>query len=297
MKTEQPRCGYVALVGRPNVGKSTLMNHLLKQKLAITSRKPQTTRRTMLGVDTDADCQAIYVDTPGIHEPGDREINKFMVKEAISVLQDVDLLVLLVEHNRWTAEDQLVADRISAAGVPCIAVMNKVDQLKDKTLLLPAIQKLQKLELFKEIIPISALRGDGLDSLRAEIFKRLPEAPHVFPPDQITDQSERRLVAEIVREKIMRRLGDEIPHRCAVVVEGFHQGDKGVDIDADIYVERSGQKRIVIGKGGEKLRQIGEEASHDIETLLDQKVMLRLWVKVKSGWTNDPMTLKRMGYD
>jgi GTP-binding protein Era len=297
MKTEQPRCGYVALVGRPNVGKSTLMNHLLKQKLAITSRKPQTTRRTMLGVDTDADCQAIYVDTPGIHEPGDREINKFMVKEAISVLQDVDLLVLLVEHNRWTAEDQLVADRISAAGVPCIAVMNKVDQLKDKTLLLPAIQKLQKLDLFKEIIPISALRGDGLDSLRAEIFKRLPEAPHVFPPDQITDQSERRLVAEIVREKIMRRLGDEIPHRCAVVVEGFHQGDKGVDIDADIYVERSGQKRIVIGKGGEKLRQIGEEARHDIETLLDQKVMLRLWVKVKSGWTNDPMTLKRMGYD
>jgi len=297
MKTEQPRCGYVALVGRPNVGKSTLMNHLLKQKLAITSRKPQTTRRTMLGVDTDADCQAIYVDTPGIHEPGDREINKFMVKEAISVLQDVDLLVLLVEHNRWTAEDQLVADRISAAGVPCIAVMNKVDQLKDKTLLLPAIQKLQKLELFKEIIPISALRGDGLESLRAEIFKRLPEAPHVFPPDQITDQSERRLVAEIVREKIMRRLGDEIPHRCAVVVEGFHQGDKGVDIDADIYVERSGQKRIVIGKGGEKLRQIGEEARHDIETLLDQKVMLRLWVKVKSGWTNDPMTLKRMGYD
>ena len=297
MKTEQLRCGYVALVGRPNVGKSTLMNHLLKQKLAITSRKPQTTRRTMLGVDTDSACQAIYVDTPGIHEPGDREINKFMVKEAISVLQEVDLLVLLVEHNRWTTEDQLVADRISASGVPCIAVMNKVDQLKDKTLLLPAIQKLQKLELFKEIIPISALRGDGLDSLRAEIFKRLPEAPHVFPPDQITDQSERRLVAEIVREKIMRRLGDEIPHRCAVVVEGFHQGDKGVDIDADIYVERSGQKRIVIGKGGEKLRQIGEEARHDIETLLDQKVMLRLWVKVKSGWTNDPMTLKRMGYD
>lgn len=297
MKPEQTRCGYVALVGRPNVGKSTLMNHLLKQKLAITSRKPQTTRKTMLGVDTDDNSQAIYVDTPGIHEPGDREINKLMVKEATSVFQDVDLLVLLVEHNKWTAEDQVVADRIAASGVPGIAVMNKVDQLRDKTLLLPAIAKLQQLELFKEIIPISALRGEGLDALRSEIFKRLPEAEHEFPADQITDQTERRLVAEIVREKLMRRLGDEIPHRCAVVVEGFHQGDNGVDIDADIYVERTGQKRIVIGKGGEKLRQIGEEARHDIETLLDQKVMLRLWVKVKSGWTNDPMTLKRMGYD
>lgn len=297
MTAEAQRCGYVALVGRPNVGKSTLMNHLLRQKLAITSRKPQTTRRTMLGVDTDGQYQAIYVDTPGIHEPGDREMNRYMVREAISVLRDVDLLVMLVEHSRWSEEDQAVADQLRVAEVPVIAALNKVDQLADKTLLLPAMKKLQDMDLFSEIVPISALRGEGLDNLREEIFRRLPPASHQFPPDQITDVSERRLVAEIVREKLMRRLGDEIPHRCAVVVEGFHRGERGVDIDADIYVERSGQKRIVIGKGGEKLRQIGEEARHDIETLIDQKVMLRLWVKVKSGWTNDPMTLKRMGYD
>lgn len=297
MNAETMRCGYVALIGRPNVGKSTLMNHLLRQKLAITSRKPQTTRRTMLGVDTEDQFQAIYVDTPGIHEPGDRELNRYMVKEATSILSDVDLLVLVVEHNRWTDEDQAVADRIRAAGVPCIVALNKVDQLDDKTLLLPAMQRLQDLSLFSEIVPISALRGEGLDALRGEIFRRLPEQPHVFPPDQVTDQSERRLVAEIIREKLMRRLGDEIPHRAAVIVEAFHQGDGGVDIAADIYVERSGQKRIVIGKGGEKLKQIGEEARRDIEELLGQKVMLRLWVKVKSGWSNDPMTLKRLGYD
>jgi len=273
------------------------MNHLLRQKLAITSRKPQTTRRTMLGVDTEDQCQAIYVDTPGIHEPGDRELNRYMVKEATSILGDVDLLVLVVEHSRWTDEDQLVAERIRAAAVPCIVAMNKVDQLSDKSLLLPAMQRLEDLSLFSEIVPISALKGEGLDALRGEIFKRLPEQPHIFPPDQVTDQSERRLVAEIVREKLMRRLGDEIPHRAAVVVEAFHQGDGGVDISADIYVERSGQKRIVIGKGGEKLKQIGEEARRDIEELIGQKVMLRLWVKVKSGWSNDPMTLKRLGYD
>jgi GTP-binding protein Era len=297
MQSETQRCGYVALLGRPNVGKSTLMNHLLKQKLAITSRKPQTTRRTMLGVDTEAHCQAIYVDTPGIHDPGDREINRYMVKEATAILNDVDLVVMLLEHNRWTAEDEMVAQYIKASRVPCIAAMNKVDQLADKTLLLPAIQKLKDLNLFSEIVPISALKGDGLIALREEIFKRLPEHPHVFPPDQITDRPERYLVAEIIREKLMRRLGDEIPHRAAVVIEGFHQGDGGVDISADIYVERAGQKRIVIGKGGEKLKQIGEEARHDIEALLDQRVMLRLWVKVQSGWTNNPATLKRLGYD
>jgi GTPase len=297
MTTDTPRCGYVALVGRPNVGKSTLMNHLLKQKLAITSRKPQTTRRTMLGVDTEDRYQAIYVDTPGIHDPGEREMNRYMVKEATSILSDVDLVVMLLEHNRWTAEDEVVASYVRASGVPAIAAMNKVDQLQDKTQLLPAIQRLVELNTFSEIVPVSALKGDGLGALREEIFKRLPEHPHVFPPDQITDRPERYLVAEIIREKLMRRLGDEIPHRAAVVVEAFHQGDGGVDISADIYVERSGQKRIVIGKGGEKLKQIGEEARHDIEELLDQRVMLRLWVKVQSGWTNNPATLKRLGYD
>jgi len=297
MQSETQRCGYVALIGRPNVGKSTLMNHLLQQKLAITSRKPQTTRHTLLGVDTQAQYQAIYVDTPGIHEPGDRQINRYMVREATAILKDVDIVVMLVEQDKWTAEDEMVASYLSNLRVPCLAAMNKVDQLADKSLLLPAMQRLGKLDLFTEIVPISALKGDGLANLRQEIFTRLPEHPHVFPPDQITDRPERYLVAEIIREKLMRRLGDEIPHRAAVVVEAFHQGDGGVDISADIYVERNGQKRIVIGKGGEKLKQIGEEARRDVEALLDQRVMLRLWVKVQSGWTNNPATLKRLGYD
>jgi len=287
----------VALVGRPNVGKSTLMNHLLRQKIAITSRRPQTTRRLMLGVDTDGDRQAIYVDTPGIHEPGDREMNRYMVRAATSVLGDVDVLVMVVEQDRWTPEDALVAAHVGDSGARCIAAINKIDLKKDKRHLLPAIQRLNDLNLFEAIVPVSALRGEGLDDLRREIFARLPEQPHVFPPDQVTDQPERYLVAEIIREKLMRRLGDEIPHRAAVVIESYVEGDGGVDIAANIFVERPGQKRIVIGKGGTKLKQIGTEARVDIEKLLERRVMLKLWVKVRSGWTNDAAALKHLGYD
>jgi GTP-binding protein Era len=291
------RCGYVALVGRPNVGKSTLMNHLLRQKIAITSRKPQTTRRIMLGVDTTDAYQAIYVDTPGIHEHSGREMNRYMVRSATSVLTDVDVVVMLIEPEVWTSADEMVARYVRNAAAPCIAAITKIDLLRPKNRLLPVIEKLQQLSLFEAIVPISALKNEGLDGLRKEIFSRLPVAPHVFPPDQVTDKPERFLIAEIIREKLMRRLGDEIPHRSAVLVEHYHEEGNSVDIAADIYVERSGQKRIVIGKGGEKLKQIGQEARVDIEALLDRKVMLRLWVKVKPGWTNSSAGLKRMGYD
>jgi GTP-binding protein Era len=292
----------VALVGRPNVGKSTLLNHLLEQKLAITSRKPQTTRHVMLGVDTLGRDQAIYVDTPGIHDHADREMNRYMVRSATSVLKDVDLVVMIVERDQWTAEDELVARHVQRAGVRCLAAINKVDQLKQKEKLLPVIDRLDRLNLFDAIIPISALKGTGLEALRGEVLDRLPVNPHLFPPDQITDQSEKFIVAEIIREKLMRRMGDEIPHRTTVVVERFVEGqgkggDEVVDIAADIYVERAGQKRIIIGKGGEKLKAIGQEARRDIETLLERSVMLRLWVKVRPGWTNNPAALKRMGYD
>ncbi|MEM8768243.1 MAG: GTPase Era [Pseudomonadota bacterium] len=297
------RCGYVALIGRPNVGKSTLLNHLLRQKLAITSRKPQTTRHVMLGVDTEGEKQAIYVDTPGIHDHADREMNRIMVRSATSVLDDVDLIVMVVEREQWTNEDELVLEHLAKAvaradnGVRAIAVINKVDQLKRKEKLLPVIERLHGLDVFDVIIPISALKRTGLDALREEVFSRLPEHPHLFPPDQVTDQTEKFIVSEIIREKLMRRLGDEIPHRTAVVIEHYDEGEDRVDIAADIYVERDGQKRIIIGKGGEKLKMIGQEARKDIEALLEQPVMLKLWIKVRPGWTNSSAALKRMGYD
>ena len=291
------RCGYVALVGRPNVGKSTLLNHLLRQKLAITSRKPQTTRRVMLGVDTQGDRQAIYVDTPGIHDHSDREMNRYMVRSATAIIADVDLIVMVIDSARWTAEDELVLQHIQKSRGACIAVLNKIDLLKRKDELLPVIDKLRAFDVFDAIMPVSALKGEGVAALRDEVFQRLPEQQHLFPPDQVTDQPEKILVAEIVREKLMRRLGDEIPHRAAVMIEAYHESDDLVEIAADIYVERAGQKRIVIGKQGEKLKIIGQEAREDIERLLDRKVMLRLWVKVKPGWTNSVAALKRMGYD
>jgi GTP-binding protein Era len=292
-----PRCGYVAIVGRPNVGKSTLINHLLKQKLAITSRKPQTTRHVMLGVDTVGTCQAVYVDTPGIHDHLDREINRYMVRSATSVLTDVDLIVMVIDKDQWTDEDELVLDHVRRSKVSCIAVINKVDQIKRKENLLPVIDALNRRELFEAIIPVSALKEIGLDLLREEVFSRLPAQPHMFPPDQVTDASERFIVSEIVREKLMRRMGDEIPHRTAVMIEHYTDKKNVVDIAADIYVERDGQKRIIIGQNGEKLKMIGQEARKDIEALLDKPVMLRLWVKVRPGWTNSPAAMKRMGYD
>jgi GTP-binding protein Era len=279
------------------VGKSTLLNHLLGQKLAITSRKPQTTRHLLLGVDTQGSHQAIYVDTPGIHDHTDRAMNRYMVRSATSILQDVDVIAMLVDRDQFTAADEVVLEHVKASNARRFAIINKIDLLKQKNALLPAIANLQRLDCFEQVLPISALRDTGLDALRSEVAAALPAHPHMFPADQITDQSERFLVSEIIREKLMRRYGDEIPHRTAVVIEAFTDGDGITDVAADIYVERPGQKRIVIGKGGEKLKAVGQDARHDIEALLGRKVMLRLWVKVKPGWTNNQGALKRMGYD
>ena len=294
---EGMRCGYVALVGRPNVGKSPLLNPLLRQKLAITSRKPQTTRHVMLGVDTQGNKQAVYVDTPGIHDHADREMNRIMVRSATSVLTDVDLIVMVLDQDQWTEADELVLAHIRRSGTSALAVINKVDLLKPKERLLPVIERVAGYGLFDAIIPVSALKGSGLEMLREEVFSRLPEHVHLFPADQVTDQTEKSIAAEIIREKLMRRMGDEIPHRTTVVIEQFKEQDGRVDIAADIYVERAGQKRIIIGKGGEKLKMIGQEARKDIEALVEMPVMLRLWVKVRPGWTNSPAALKRMGYE
>ena len=291
------RCGYVALVGRPNVGKSTLLNHVLQQKLSITSRKPQTTRRLLLGVDTEGADQAVYVDTPGIHQHARREMNRYMVRTATAILKDVDVAVMVVDRDLWSDEDDMVLEHLRKLSVPCLAVINKVDLIRDKSTLLPVIERLAHTGRFEEVIPVSALRNEGLDALRSAIFARLPAQPHLFPPDQVTDQTERALVSEIIREKLIRRLGAEVPHHLAVVVEAYRETPGVVDIAADIYVERPGQKRIVIGKGGEKLKLIGQEARVDIEALLERRVMLRLWVKVKPGWSTTAAGLRRMGYE
>ena len=294
---EVTRCGYVALVGRPNVGKSTLLNHVLGQKISITSRKPQTTRRNLIGIDTQHQNQAIYVDTPGIHQQTERELNRYMVSNATSALSDVDLLVVLIEGGKTTPADEHVLNLVAAHEVPKFAVLSKVDLIKDKTVLLPQIQALGERSLFEEIVPLSALKEDGVERFREHVFDRLPLGPHFFADDEVTDQPERFLVAEIVREKLMRQLGDEIPHSATVVVEHFKHGDKVIDIHADIVLERDGQKRIVIGKQGSRLKLIGQESRKDIELMLDHQVMLHLWVKVRKGWTNSALHMRNLGYD
>jgi len=291
------RCGYVALVGRPNVGKSTLLNHLIGRKLSITSRKPQTTRHTVLGVETDGAAQAIYVDTPGIHDGGGRAINRHMVRTATGALADVDIVVVVFERLRYGDDDARVVDLVRAARGRKLAVINKIDQLEEPERLLPHIARLASLSVFEEIIPVSALRGTGLDDLKRQVFARLPEGPHLFPPDQFTDRTERFIAGEIVREKLMRRLGDELPHRVTVLVERFVDGPRLAEIDATIFVERDGQKAIIIGRNGAMLKSVGQDARRDIEALIGRKVMLRLWVKVKAGWTNNEAGLQRLGFD
>jgi|TARA_B100000315_G_scaffold258937_1_gene312848 GTP-binding protein Era len=279
------------------VGKSTLLNHVLRQKITITSRKPQTTRHNLLGVDTEAARQAIYVDTPGIHDDTGRKINQYMVRSATSVLADVDLVVMLIDRGVWTEQDDLVVSHVRRSGKRAFAVINKADLVQDKSRLLPVMAQLDELDLFEEVIPLSALKNEGVELFRELVFASLPENPHLFPDDQITDQNERFLVSEIIREKLMRRLGDELPHRATVMIERFDASDDVIDINAEIFVERQGQKRIVIGKEGAKLKSIGTEARKDIEQLLDARVMLNLWVKVRSNWTDDAAAMRRFGYD
>lgn len=291
------RCGYVAIVGRPNVGKSTLLNRLIGQKLSITSRRPQTTRHQVLGIATEGNVQAIYVDTPGIHKAATRAINRYMNRAAVSVLDDVDVAVFVVDALKWTEDDALVLERLAKAECPVILAVNKVDELADKAKLLPHLQWLSQQREFAEIVPISARGGHNVDVLAQLVAKLLPEQPHVFGPDELTDRSQRFLAAELIREKVMRQLGDEIPYQLAVEIEKFAEEDGLYRINAAILVEKDGQKAIVIGKGGERLKKIGTQARIDMERMFGCKVMLEVWVKVRGGWADDERALKSLGYD
>lgn len=300
--TEQPensvsRCGYAAIVGRPNVGKSTLLNHILGQKISITSRRPQTTRHRILGIKTTPEAQIIYVDTPGLHRAGKRAINRYMNRVAASVIKDVDVALFVVEGLRWTTEDQDVLDRLKAENIPVILVVNKVDKVTDKEALLPHFQKVSGYMDFVQIIPISARHGTNIDALEQEILRLLPLAPHMYPEDQVTDRSERFLVAELVREKLTRRLGQEVPHSLTVAIEQFSEESGIINITALIWVEKPGQKSIVIGKNGSVLKEVGTQARQDMERILDNKVFLTLWVKVKEGWSENERALRSLGYD
>ena len=291
------RTGFVAIVGRPNVGKSTLMNHILGQKLSITSRKPQTTRHQILGIKTEDDKQIIFVDTPGIHKINDKAINRYMNRAATTAVKDVDLIVMMVDRMRWTDEDEMVLQTIKQQRAPVILVVNKIDFIKEKEALLPYLQELSEKHSFDQIIPLSAKTGSNLDRLEQLIDSYLPESPYFYPEDQITDRSSRFLAAELVREKIMRQLGDELPYSMTVEIEEFTHDGRLIEISALILVERSSQKSIVIGEKGSRLKQIGQEARKDMEVLFDCKVMLNLWVKVKSNWSDDERALRSLGYD
>lgn len=296
MTEEQTRCGYVAVVGRPNVGKSTLVNHILGQKLAITSRKPQTTRHNMLGIKTEGAVQAVYVDTPGLHKGGQTALNRFMNRSALTALKDIDVAIFVVDRMRWTDEDEMVFERIQYLTCPLIIAVNKADRLEDKSQLLAHLEWLAGKLPNAQIVPVSALHGHNLETLQGLVSDFLPEGEHFFPDDQITDRSSRFLAAELVREKIMRQLGAELPYQITVEIEEFKQDGRILHIHALILVERDGQKKIIIGDKGERIKRIGQEARKDMETLFDSKIMLNLWVKVKSGWSDDERALRSLGY-
>jgi GTP-binding protein Era len=290
-------CGYVALIGRPNVGKSTLMNHLLGQKISITSRKPQTTRHQILGIKTTDLGQAIFVDTPGMHDGEQRALNRYLNRTADTSLLGVDLVVWLIDSLEWHEYDDVIVKKLHRAGIPVILAVNKVDRVKDKQAMLPFFAEAGKKYPFAEIIPVSALKGDNLAQLEQILMKRLPSSALIYPEDQVTDRPERFLTAEIIREKLIRRLGQELPHALTVEIERYEETPAITRIYAIVWVERDTQKNIVIGKQGALLKSIGTDARQDIEVLIDNKVYLQLWVKVKKGWANNERALNSLGFN
>ncbi len=297
MSEEKNYCGFVAIVGRPNVGKSTLLNQLLGQKVSITSRKPQTTRHRIMGIDTEGAYQIIYVDTPGLHIEEKRAINRLMNRAASSSIGDVELVIFVVEGTHWTPDDEMVLNKLRDLRCPVLLAINKVDNVTDKTLLLPHIGFLSQQMNFIDVVPISAEKGMNIDAIAKIVRNHMPQAEHHFPADYITDRSQRFMASEIIREKLMRFLGDELPYSVTVEIEQFVTNERGgYTIHGLILVERDGQKKMVIGNKGSKIKTIGIEARQDMEKLFDMKVHLELWVKVKAGWADDERALRSLGY-
>jgi len=293
---ELKHCGYAAIIGRPNVGKSTLLNKILGQKISITNRKPQTTRHQILGIKTTENTQVVYVDTPGLHRGVKRAINRYMNRAAISILNDVDVIIFVIDGLSWTGEDQYILEKLKLMKCPVILVINKIDKIKDKEALLPHLKEISKRAEFAEIVPVSATKGANIEQLEASVTKLLPVGIPLFPQDQITDRSECFIAAELIREKLMNLLSKELPYSLTVEIKNFSQQDNMLKIDALIWVEREAQKAIVIGKQGALLKTVGVQARKDMEKNFGNKVFLQLWVKVRKGWGDDEQALRSLGY-
>ena len=293
---DKHKTGYVSIVGKTNAGKSTLLNNILGQKIAITSRKPQTTRHRFLGIKTDNIHQLIFVDTPGFHTGQKRALNRYMNKIANNAMRGVDIVLYVVDSLDWSSDDLERVKSISQE-TSIILVVNKTDKVKNKNLLLPFIEERSKESLFSHIIPISALKNIGVDELISLIQKELPLGKHMYPEDQITDISEKFLASEVIREKCINRLGDELPYRISVTIDKFSELKDITHIDSTIYVEKQSQKGMLIGQSGSRLKSIGTASRIELEELLGSKIMLKTWVKVKSGWSDNESVLPSMGYD
>jgi len=300
---ENKYCGLVSIIGKPNAGKSTLLNAILNKKLSIATRKPQTTQKKILGIKTVNNTQIIYFDTPGIHKKTKREINKFMNKTALDTLKDVDAILFIMEAFKWTEDDDLVIEHLKSLSLktPVYCIINKQDKLHNKDEVLPLIAKMQELYHFKEIIPISALNKTNVNKLEQVLSNEIKTSTDpldffYYPEGQYTDQRTEMLIAELIREQLLTSLGDELPYSSAVLISDFTKKNDIAHIQATIWVERPAQKAIVIGKGGHKLKSIGTSARHNIENLLDSKVCLKLWVKVKEKWSDDTNNLNSLGF-
>ncbi len=290
-------CGYASLVGRPNVGKSSLLNRLIGQKLSITSRKPQTTRSHLLGIKTAGNSQIIYIDTPGLQKKAESLFNRHMNREVHNSLSQTDVVVHVVEAMKWNEGDALVHETIKNLKCTKLLAINKMDRVSDRKELLPFIKRMHDLGGYDDIVPVSARHGTNIDSLEGLILKHLPASPAVFPEDQLTDRNERYFAAEFLREKLMRSLGDELPYNITVTIDKFSDEKRLVRIYATIWVASHGQKKIVVGKDGAVLKKAGQEARRDIENMFGKKVFLQTWVKVKDQWMANARAMKIFGYE
>ena len=297
MSEKLNRCGFVAVVGRPNVGKSTLINAIVGSKVSIVTPKPQTTRHRILAVHTMEDCQIVFVDTPGLHRNAAKTMNRMMNRTAASALADADLILFVSEAGRWTVEDEDVLGRLNTSQAPVVALLNKIDKVRPREELLSHISAMAERYAFAEVMPISAKTRDNLDRLLALIPDQLPESPPLFPGEMITDRSESFQFAEIIREKLMLLLRQEVPYGLTVQIEQYEKEQEGVSINAIIWVERDSQKGIVVGKGGNVLKKVGRQARLELKERLGVPVHLELWVKVKDNWADSEKELLRLGYE